>query len=104
VQGAEDIPWRPNFRLSSNLWLLSNTCAGRIRNSIIISVEKSGGNSLIGRPRHRCNSIEIVLTKFDVYGFNLMKKNCPFMAFDEYGKKISSSTMATNFFGQMNKC
>jgi hypothetical protein len=58
-----------------------NTCAGRIRHSYFILVGKLEGNSLIGRPRRRYNYIEIVLTKFDVYGFSLMKKNCSLLGF-----------------------
>jgi hypothetical protein len=41
-------------------------------------VGKFEGKSLIGRPRRRNNYIEIVLPKFDVYGFSLMR-NCPLL-------------------------
>jgi len=43
-------------------------------------VGKFEGNSLIGRPRRRYKYIEIVLQKFDMYGFSLMK-NCPLLGF-----------------------
>jgi hypothetical protein len=58
--------------------------AGRIRNSCFVLVGKLEGKSLIGRPRRRYKNIEIVLTKFDVYGFSLMKKS-PLVGFVQIG-------------------